>query len=123
MTGRRRLGLVAAGATLLSAAPLSTIFESWTWLVDCIIAVGLIAGAAMLARTLRAPLWAQVLGMVAALLLMLTWLFPSGEEFLTILPTPDTFARFGALMTEAAVDPTATACCSSPSSASAAWRS
>jgi transglutaminase-like putative cysteine protease len=104
MTGRRRLGLVAAGATLLAAAPLSTIFESWTWLVNCIIAVGLVAGAAMLSRTLRAPLWAQVLGMVAALLLVLTWLFPSGKEFLTILPTPDTFARFGALMTEAAVD-------------------
>ena len=104
MTGRRRLGLVAAGATLLSAAPLATIFDSWTWLVDCIIAVGLIAGAAMLARTLRAPVWAQALGMVAALLLVLTWMFPSGEELLSLLPTPDTFARFGQLAAQAAQD-------------------
>ncbi len=104
MTGRRRLGLVAAGATLLSAAPLATIFHSWTWLVDCVIVVALIAGAAMLARTLRAPVWAQALGMVAALLLVLTWMFPSGEELLSLLPTPDTFARFGQLTAQAAQD-------------------
>jgi transglutaminase-like putative cysteine protease len=104
VTGRRRLGLVAAGATLLSAAPLSAIFENWTWLVDCIIAVGLIAGAAMLARTLRAPLWAQVLGMMGALLLVLTWMFPSKQEVLALLPTPATFARFGELLATAGQD-------------------
>ncbi len=95
---------MAAGATLLSAAPLATIFDSWTWLVNCMIAVGLVAGAAMLARTLRAPVWAQALGMVAALLLVLTWMFPSGEELLSLLPTPDTFTRFGQLTAQAAQD-------------------
>jgi transglutaminase-like putative cysteine protease len=104
VTGRRRLGLVAAGATLLAAAPLSSIFDEWTWLIDCIIAVGLIAGAAMLARTLRAPLWAQALAMMATLTFVLTWIFPSGEEFLALLPTPDTFARFGKLVTAAGAD-------------------
>jgi transglutaminase-like putative cysteine protease len=104
MTGRRRLGLVAAGATLLAAAPLSTIFDSWTWLINCLVAVGLIAGAAMLTRTLRAPLWAQSLGMIAALTFALTWMFPSEKEFLALVPTPGTFANFGALMTSAAVE-------------------
>jgi transglutaminase-like putative cysteine protease len=104
MTGRRRLGLVAAGATLLAAAPLSTIFEDWTWLINCLVAVGLIAGAAMLTRTLRAPLWAQALGMIAALTLALTWMFPSEKEFLALLPAPGTFANFGALMTSAGVE-------------------
>jgi hypothetical protein len=88
MTGRRRLGLVAAGATLLAAAPLSTIFDQWTWMLECIVAVGLIAGAALGARTLRAPLWAQAVAMGAALLLVLTWMFPSGEELLALLPSP-----------------------------------
>ena len=47
MTGRRRLGLVAASATLLAAAPLSAIFATWTWLIQCILAVGMVAGAAV----------------------------------------------------------------------------
>ena len=104
MTGRRRLGLVAASATLLAAAPLSAIFETWTWLMQCILAIGMIAGAAVLARTLRFPLWAQVLSMVGVLLVMLTWMFPSGEEFAALIPTVDTVRHFGALLTEAGQD-------------------
>lgn len=104
MTGRRRLGLVAATATLLSAAPLSSIFESWTWLMMCILAVGLIAGGAVIARTLRFPVWAQALGMVAVLLFVLTWMFPSGKELISLLPTPATFEHFGALIRQASSD-------------------
>ena len=104
MTGRRRLGLVAASATLLAAAPLSAIFDTWTWLLQCILTVGMMAGAAVLARTLRFPLWAQTLSMVGVLLVMLTWIFPSGEEFLAIIPSTDTFQHFGALLTQAGED-------------------
>lgn len=104
MTGRRRLGLVAAAATLLSAAPLSAIFDTWTWLLQCILGVGLVAGAAVLTRTLRFPSWAQALGMVAVLLLTLTWMFPSGDEFLSLIPSPATFTHFGELFAEAGND-------------------
>jgi transglutaminase-like putative cysteine protease len=104
MNGRRRLGLVAASATILAAAPLSSIFASWTWLVQCILAVGLIAGAAVLARTMRFPVWAQAAGMVATLVLVLTWMFPSGHEFAALLPTPATFAHFGELFVQAGAD-------------------
>ncbi|WP_030439495.1 transglutaminase TgpA family protein [Actinoplanes subtropicus] len=102
MTGRRRLGMVAAGATLLAAAPISSIFESWSWLVRCIVAVGLIAGAALLARTVRFPVWAQALSMVVTLLLTLTWMFPSGHEIL--VPQPATFGHFADLVTQAGQD-------------------
>ncbi|MFF5292437.1 transglutaminase TgpA family protein [Paractinoplanes globisporus] len=102
MTGRRRLGLVAAGATLLAAAPISSIFETWGWLMRCILAVGLIAGAALLARTLRFPVWAQALSMVMVLLLTLTWMFPSGHEIL--IPQPATFGHFADLFTQAGQD-------------------
>ncbi|MFG1608184.1 DUF3488 and DUF4129 domain-containing transglutaminase family protein [Actinoplanes sp. NPDC049265] len=104
MTGRRRLGLVAASATLLAAAPLSAIFESWVWLMQCILAVGLTAGAAVLTRTLRFPPWAQVLAQVVTLLFALTWMFSSGDEFLALLPSPDTFEHFGQLFTQAGED-------------------
>ncbi|MCU7723566.1 DUF3488 and transglutaminase-like domain-containing protein [Actinoplanes sp. KI2] len=102
MTGRRRLGMVAACATLLAAAPISSIFESWDWLVRCILAVGLIAGAALLARTMRFPVWAQALSMVVVLLLTLTWMFPSGHEIL--IPQPATFGHFADLFTQAGQD-------------------
>jgi transglutaminase-like putative cysteine protease len=102
MTGRRRLGMVAAGATLLAAAPISTIFASWTWLLECILAVGLISGGALLTRTFRFPVWAQVVGEFAGLLLALTWIFPAPHAFL--IPTPSTFNHFGELLTQAGQD-------------------
>jgi transglutaminase-like putative cysteine protease len=102
MTGRRRLGMIAAGSTLLAAAPISSIFASWTWLAQCILAVGFIAGAALGARTLRFPVWAQALSMMVVLLLALTWMFPSGHEVL--IPTASTFEHFGQLFTQAGQD-------------------
>ncbi|GAB1646001.1 DUF3488 and DUF4129 domain-containing transglutaminase family protein [Krasilnikovia sp. MM14-A1259] len=104
MTGHRRLGIVAATATLLAAAPLSAIFAGWTWLMQCVLIVALIAGAAVLARTLRFPTWAQALSMITVWLLVLTWMFPSGEELLSLVPTPETFEHFGRLFTEAGND-------------------
>ena len=102
MTGRRRLGLVAASATLLAAAPLSAIFESWNWLLQSLLTVVLIAGAAVAARTLRFPTWAQTLCMVVALVLALTWIFPSGKEIL--IPQPATFGWFVDLIKQAGED-------------------
>lgn len=104
MRGRRHLGFVAAAATLLAAAPLSAIFERWTWLAQSFIVVALVAGAATVARSTRTPLWGQLLAMLGALLLGLTWLFPSGGELLAVLPSPATIAHFGQLLTEAVAD-------------------
>ncbi|HEX5597972.1 MAG TPA: DUF3488 and transglutaminase-like domain-containing protein [Micromonosporaceae bacterium] len=103
MSSRLKMGLVAAAATLLSAAPMSAIFDAWTWLFQSIIVVALVAGAAALARSLRAPVWAQLLSMVSALLITLAWMFPSGGELL-FLPAPATFAYFGQLISSAVPD-------------------
>jgi transglutaminase-like putative cysteine protease len=104
MTARRHMGLVAALATLLAAAPLTTVFEMWTWFIQCLIAVTFVAAAATLARSVRGPLWAQLLAMMAALLLALTWMFPSGRELFAILPSTGTLEHFGALANEAVND-------------------
>ncbi|BCJ61148.1 transglutaminaseTgpA domain-containing protein [Micromonospora endophytica] len=104
MIAHRNLGLVAAAATLLAAAPLSAIFERWTWLIQAVIAVAAVAAAAALARLGRTPVWAQVLAMLGGLTLALTWLFPSGDELLAVLPTPATFGNFADLLTGSAED-------------------
>ncbi|MGC4805780.1 transglutaminase TgpA family protein [Micromonospora sp. DT233] len=104
MTATRNLGFVAAAATLLAAAPLSAIFERWTWLIQAAVAVAVVAGVAALARLGRVPLWGQALAMLAGLLFALTWLFPSGGELLALLPTPATFAHFGDLLAASAQD-------------------
>src|SRR4029450_10038124 len=84
--------------------PLSAVFELWAWFIQCVIAVAFVAAAATLARTVRAPLWAQLLWMMAALLLALTWMFPSGEELIAIVPWTGTLEHFGALMNESVND-------------------
>jgi transglutaminase-like putative cysteine protease len=104
MNNRRQLSVVAAAATLLAAAPLSSIFDKWTWLIQCILAVALIAGAATVARALRAPIWGQVGATALALLFALTWMFPSHQEFLGIIPTPGTFDYFGQLLRQSVTD-------------------
>ncbi|MFY1672245.1 transglutaminase TgpA family protein [Plantactinospora sp. WMMB334] len=104
MRGRRHLGFVAAAATLLAAAPMSTIYDRWTWLVQCAVVVGLVAGAATLARWWRAPVWAQALAMATALLFGLTWIFPSGQELMALLPTPATLTHFASLLASSGED-------------------
>lgn len=101
MTGRRHIGFVAAAATLLAAMPLSTVFESWTWFVRCVITVVFVAGGATLARSLRGPAWAQLGAMLGALLVALTFLTRDSEAFLGLVPTTATFARFAQLLNEA----------------------
>ncbi|MEV6346669.1 DUF3488 and transglutaminase-like domain-containing protein [Actinoplanes sp. NPDC051851] len=102
MTGRRRLGMVAAIATLLASAPLSAIFDTWTWLLQTTLVVLMIAGSAVATRSLRFPTWAQAIGMVVALLVTLTWIYPNGGEVL--IPTPGTLAHFADLVQQAGED-------------------
>lgn len=104
MENRRYLSVVAAAATLLAATPLWSVFERLTWFFECLLAVALIACAATLARSLRAPVWAQVGSSALALLLALTWMFPSHREILGFLPGPGTFEYFGQLLRQSVTD-------------------
>jgi transglutaminase-like putative cysteine protease len=101
MNRRHPLALVGAGSVLLAAVPLSSLFASLTWMLYSAIAVGFIVGSAMLTRHLRGPVWAQVLVMMAALLFFLTIAFPSGNEFLRLIPTASTFQHFNDLLVTA----------------------
>lgn len=97
MGQRHGMSAIAAIASLLAAMPLAEVFANWTWLLYAIVVVIVVSGTGTLARVLRAPAGVQVLMMFAALLLILTWMFPSGEEFARLLPSLETFRHFNEL--------------------------
>jgi transglutaminase-like putative cysteine protease len=101
MSARHHVALVGAAATLLASTSMLSIFASWTWLFYSALAVGAVVGSAMVARALRAPVWAQAIAMLAALTVCLSVLFPSGTAFAGLIPTPSTFAYFGQLLGQA----------------------
>ena len=104
MNQRRQVSLVAAAATLLATAPLTTVFAHLTWTVDVILVVATVTGTAMLARYLRSPVWGQVLAMCAALTVMVTWLFGAGTALGGTLPGPATLSHYAALVRSAGDD-------------------
>lgn len=103
MNQRRHVTLVAAAATLLASAPLSTVYEKWTWSVDVLLVVAAICGAALGTRALRAPIWAQSLAMLGALVIMSTWLF-GADALAGTIPTLGTLRHFADLLNSAGHD-------------------
>src|SRR5437867_4336858 len=104
MNQRRSVALAAAAATLLAATPLSTVFATWTWAIYCLFAVGAVTGAGIAARALRARLWAQILAMLGALVVMITWLAHAPHAFLGTIPTRATLQAFSDLVSSATAD-------------------
>ncbi len=104
MSQRHPLALVAGAATILASFPLATVFANLTWFFYVVIAVAIVVGTAILSRTLRAPVSLQVLAMMAALLLYLTFTFPSGGEIIRLIPTGSTFVHFNNLFVAAGGD-------------------
>jgi len=98
MGHRHGMSVVAAIATLLAAMPLATVFQTWTWLLYSVIVIVVVSGSATLARLMRAAAGVQVLVMMVALLLILTWMFPSGGEIARLIPTLRTFQHFNDLL-------------------------
>lgn len=101
MNHRHTQGLTAAAATLLATLPLGSLFLSLSWFVYGALVIAIVEGCAMLARQARGPLWAQVLAMLAGLLMFLTLRFPSGEEYIGFIPSGHTFTNFNDLLVEA----------------------
>ena len=104
MSQRRSVALAAAAATLLATAPMSAIFLSWTWAVQCLMVVAAVSGAGIGARALRARPWAQALAMLGALTVMATWLAHGPGAILGTIPTGETLKAFWGLLGDAAAD-------------------
>lgn len=104
MNQRRLIALVAGVATLLTSTVFSTIFQLYGWFYQCLMAITVVVGMAVLARLARLPVWAQLPVMLFGLMELLTWSFPSGHEVLRIVPTAGTFRHFGDLLSAAGQD-------------------
>ena len=94
MTGYARMGAVAGAATVFAGMSLNAVYADAAWLPYLVSVAGTVAVAGMGLRALRAPVWAQGLGLVAALLVYLCVCFgPGGIGGL--LPIPATLRALG----------------------------
>ncbi|MFI9598777.1 DUF3488 and DUF4129 domain-containing transglutaminase family protein [Streptomyces sp. NPDC052043] len=104
MSGRTRLALCAAAATLMASCALLPLVSPATWIVQAVLmlavqsAVGAVARRVPLARPLTVA--AQAL----ATLMMLTLVFARQQAFAGLIPGPQTFLHLAELLREGADD-------------------
>jgi hypothetical protein len=104
MNQRHTVALAAGTATLMAAFPMSGIFGTWTWVLYSAFAIASVTGAAIAARALRGRIWVQLLAMLGALTIMMTWLAHAPHAFLGTIPTRATLRAFGELLSSASAD-------------------
>jgi transglutaminase-like putative cysteine protease len=103
MNQRRQISLIAAAATLLATAPMVTLFQTLTWFIDCLLAVVTVCGTALLSRSLRAPLLAQIVAMLVTLTMLVTLLFGT-DAYAGLIPSAGTWRHFNDLLVQAGID-------------------
>ncbi|MEU8570302.1 DUF3488 and transglutaminase-like domain-containing protein [Streptomyces pathocidini] len=104
MTGRGRLTVCAALATLLAACALLPLVEPASWLLQAALLLGVVSAAGAVARRvpLARPLTIGAQAVVA--LVLLTLAFARGQALGGVLPGPDAFREFGQLLAEGGED-------------------
>ncbi|MFJ9408535.1 transglutaminaseTgpA domain-containing protein [Streptomyces sp. NPDC101393] len=104
MSGRARLALCAAVASLSAACALLPLVDPFTWLLEAAVLLGIVSGVGALTR--RVPL-ARPLTLAAQALtcvLLLTLLFTRGQAVAGLLPGPDALTQFGRLLQDGVQD-------------------
>ncbi|MEV0369465.1 DUF3488 and transglutaminase-like domain-containing protein [Streptomyces sp. NPDC050636] len=104
MSGRARLALCAAAATLCAACALLPLVDPVTWMLQAVILLGIVTGVGALTR--RVPL-ARPLTIGAQALtgvLLMTVFFTRDQAIGGLLPGPDAIAAFGRLMQDGVQD-------------------
>ncbi|MFC9848206.1 DUF3488 and DUF4129 domain-containing transglutaminase family protein [Streptomyces sp. NPDC060223] len=104
MSGRARLALCAAAATLMAACALLPLVDPATWLFQAAFLLALQSGVGALTRRvpLARPLTVAVQAVVT--LLLLTLVFARQQAFLGMIPGPEAFNQFGVLLQAGADD-------------------
>lgn len=104
MNQRRHLSLVAAAATLMTAAPLHVLFSDWSWLIDSIFVVAIVCAVSIGVRALRLPIWAQPVAGVIAVVLVVTLISVRDHAILGLIPGPAAWQQYGQLLSDASDD-------------------
>ncbi|MEU1403515.1 DUF3488 and transglutaminase-like domain-containing protein [Streptomyces sp. NPDC005728] len=104
MSGRARLALCAAAATLMAACALLPLVEQPTWLFQTVLLVAVQTGVGAAAR--RVPLARPLTVAAQALvtLMLLTLVFARQQAIVGIIPGPDTFQHFAELFQQGSDD-------------------
>ncbi|MER6461578.1 transglutaminase TgpA family protein [Streptomyces sp. NPDC001288] len=104
MSGRARLALTAAAATLMASCALLPLVSPMTWLFQAAFLVAVQTGVGAAAR--RVPLARPLTVAAQALvtLVMLTLVFARGHAIAGLIPGPDTFRYFADLLQQGSED-------------------
>ncbi|MGA5649739.1 transglutaminase TgpA family protein [Streptomyces seoulensis] len=104
MSGRARLALCAAAATLMTSSALLPLVDGPTWLLLSALLVAVQAGVGIAARRIPLSRSLTLLAQLLVTLVLLTLVFARAEALGGLLPGPDAFLRFGALFGQGADD-------------------
>ncbi|WAP51192.1 DUF3488 and transglutaminase-like domain-containing protein [Arthrobacter sp. ATA002] len=91
----------SAAAVLLCAYSLHGVFDGWAWFPPLFLTAAAVVSAMAAARRFRVPTALVPAAGLAALALVLTWLFAASTALLGLLPTGATLNRSGQLINEA----------------------
>ncbi|MGW3242503.1 transglutaminase TgpA family protein [Streptomyces sp. NPDC001070] len=106
MSGRGRLAVCAAAATLMTAFSLLPLATPSTWILQATFLVLLQTGVGALTRRVPLARPLTVLAQAAVTLLVLTLMFAREQALLGFLPGPAAYTEFGHLLTAAMQDVT-----------------
>ncbi|MEU2332334.1 DUF3488 and transglutaminase-like domain-containing protein [Streptomyces sp. NPDC013172] len=104
MSGRARLALTAAAATLMASCALLPLVSPKTWLFQAAFLVVIQTGVGAAARRVPLARPLTVAAQALAGLLMLTLVFARGHAILGVVPGPDTFRHFADLLQQGSED-------------------
>ncbi|MFW6689891.1 transglutaminase TgpA family protein [Streptomyces sp. MAR4 CNX-425] len=104
MSGRARLTVCAAAASLLAATALLPLTDKMTWFFKAIFLVSVIGGVGMAARRIPLPRPLTVLAQTAVTVLLLTMLFAGDTALGGVVPGPAAIEEFRQLFQEGGDD-------------------
>ncbi|MGW2620205.1 transglutaminase TgpA family protein [Streptomyces sp. NPDC001500] len=104
MSGRARLTLCSAAATLMASCALLPLVDPATWLVQAAFMLAIQSGAGAAARRVPLARPLTVAAQALVMLLMLTLVFAPGHALAGVIPGPEAFRHFGDLLQAGADD-------------------
>ncbi|MER5939807.1 DUF3488 and transglutaminase-like domain-containing protein [Streptomyces sp. NPDC001928] len=98
MSGRTRMALCAAAATLMAACALLPLVSPVTWLFQAIFLLAIQTGVGMATRRVPLARPLTVAAQVLVALMLLTLTFANQQAIIGVIPGPEAFAHFADLL-------------------------